>query len=34
MRNNAGINRSLLIMIDSATVSTITMPVAAEKPPI
>ena len=34
MRSSAGITRSLLIMIDSATDATITMPVAAEKPPM
>ena len=34
IRNNAGITRSLLIMVDSATEATITMPVAAENPPM
>ena len=34
MRSSAGITRSLLIIVDSATEATITMPVAAEKPPM
>ena len=32
-RSSGGITRSLLIIVASATVATITMPVAAEKPP-
>ena len=33
LRSNSGITMSLLTMIASATVATITMPLAAEKPP-
>ena len=33
-RSKIGITRSLLIIVDSATVSTITIPVAAESPPM
>ena len=33
-RTNSGMTRSLEIMIDSATVSTITMAVAADRPPM
>ncbi len=33
-RNSAGITRSLDTIVASATVATITMPVAAEKPPM
>ena len=32
-RSSSGITRSLLTMIASATLATITIPVAAEKPP-
>ena len=32
-RHSIGKTRSLLIMVDSATLATITMPVAAENPP-
>ena len=32
-RSSSGITRSLLTMVASATLATITMPVAAEKPP-
>ena len=33
-RTNSGMTRSLEIMIDSATLSTITIAVAADRPPI
>lgn len=33
-RNSRGMTRSLLTMLDKATLTTITMPVAAENPPI
>jgi len=33
-RSNNGITRSLLTMVASATLATMTMPVAADRPPI
>ena len=33
-RSSAGITRSLQTMVDSAMVSTMTMPVAADRPPM
>ena len=33
-RSSTGITRSLLTIVASATLATITMPVAAEKPPM
>ena len=33
-RNNTGMTRSLQIIVDKAMVSTITIPVAADSPPI
>ena len=34
LRSSSGITRSLLTMVDSATLATITMPVAADNPPM
>ena len=34
IRNNKGMTRSLQTIVDKAIVSTITIPVAADKPPI